>query len=84
DGPAFCERGFAGPPASRMIRTKRWKYTVFGKQRRELFDLQEDPGEVDNLADDPACRKVVAGLHERLRLQMERTSDPARDVLPAE
>jgi len=84
DRPAFCERGYAGPPAGRMIRTKRWKYTVFGKQRREMFDLQEDPGELNNLADDPSCRKVVAGLHERLRLQMERTSDPARDVLPAE
>ena len=84
DRPAFCERGFAGPPASRMIRTKRWKYTVFGKQRRELFDLKEDPGEIHNLADDPSCGKVMARLHERLRLQMERTNDPARDVLPVE
>ena len=81
DRPAFCERGL-DKASSRMIRTRRWKYTAFGTQRRELFDLQEDPGEVHNLSLDPACTRIIAGLHERLRLHMERTADPALAVIP--
>ncbi|MCX7010630.1 MAG: DUF4976 domain-containing protein, partial [Kiritimatiellaeota bacterium] len=43
------------------VRTDRYKYCVYGRgQRREsLVDLQNDPGEMKNLAADPACREVL-------------------------
>ena len=82
DRPAFCERGLDTPSASRMIRTRRWKYAIFGKQRRELFDLQNDPYEMTNLADDSSYSGVMAKLHKQLLLHMETTGDPALQVIP--
>lgn len=82
DRPGFCERGLDSRGVSRMIRTKEWKYTVFGSERRELFDLRKDPHEITNLADDPARKGTLAELHKRLREQMEKTDDPALDTLP--
>lgn len=41
--------------AGRMIRTQRFKYCVYdvGEQREQLFDMDVDPGEINNLAVDP-------------------------------
>ena len=51
----------------RMIRTERYKYCVYskGSRRESLVDLQNDPGEMINLAMDPKFRKV---LHQHRRL----------------
>lgn len=51
----------------RMIRTERYKYCVYskGSRRESLVDLQNDPGEMINLATDPKFRKV---LHQHRRL----------------
>ena len=64
----------------RMIRERRWKYVhryPFGPH--ELYDLEEDPGEVRNRIDDPACAAEL----ERLRYGLEewfcRYVDPAQD-----
>ena len=58
----------------RGIRTRSHKlieYNVEGVRHTQLFDLQEDPYELDNLADDPAqadllreLRTRLAGLHD--------------------
>ncbi|MEM6689685.1 MAG: sulfatase [Planctomycetota bacterium] len=45
----------------------------------ELFDLQSDPWEWNNLADDPAMASVLAELKGRLENWREETSDPFRD-----
>ena len=39
----------------RMIRTRRFKYCVYdvGQQREQLFEMDADPGETNNLAVDP-------------------------------
>jgi choline-sulfatase len=50
----------------RMIRTGKWKYIHVPDTESLLYDLEEDPGEWKNLANDPACRKVRESLYKRL------------------
>lgn len=54
-------------PEARMIRTDRYKYIAFahGERREQLFDEDRDPGELQNLIDDPAAATEVA-RHRRL------------------
>ena len=56
--------------AGRMVRTDRYKYCVYsrGQRRESLVDLQNDPGEMKNLAADPACRDVLL-QHRALLVQ---------------
>ena len=70
---AFSEskrEGFHG----RTLRTDRYRYTEWapltatgGETQSELYDLEEDPFEYDNLAADPARRSQVEELSRRLR-----------------
>jgi choline-sulfatase len=48
-------------PEGRMVRSQRYKYCVYdlGQRRESLFDMQQDPGEMLNLADDPEHRAVL-------------------------
>ena len=58
---------------------------VYGKRRvdaylhrppLELYDLEADPDEVHNLADDPAHAETLQRLHASLKAFQERTADP--------
>ena len=49
-----------------MVRDERWKYVFYEKFRPQLFDLQRDPGELQDLGEDPAAAGIRAHLHERL------------------
>ena len=70
---AFSEskrEGFHG----RTLRTQRYRYTEWtplaatsGETQRELYDLEQDPFEYENLALDPGRRAVVEELSRRLR-----------------
>ena len=53
----------------RMLRTDRYKYCVYayGERRESLVDLVQDPGEMNDLARDPALRDVLLAHRERLR-----------------
>ena len=42
----------------------------------ELYDLQQDPDEVRNLADNPAYAEIKSALIGRLRAFLQRTNDP--------
>lgn len=54
--------------ANRSIRTERWRYTEYGgPTKAELFDCQNDPGELTNLAGDPRYADIVAGLSGLLK-----------------
>ena len=65
DGPARL--GFPTPARMRTLRTKEWRYTMYGGQDwGELYHVAEDPGETHNLWDDPAHRTTRAHLAERL------------------
>jgi arylsulfatase A-like enzyme len=50
---------------------------AFGKRpARELYDLQKDPYELKNVADDPAYRKIAAELDARLMAELKAAGDP--------
>jgi arylsulfatase A-like enzyme len=49
-----------------MIVTERWKYILYEKFRPQLFDLENDPQEQNDLGRDDAHADVRAELHERL------------------
>lgn len=63
------ELGFVPITEGRMVRTARYKYCVYrhGEQRESLVDLENDPGEMVDLARDPAYRGIVLEHRERLR-----------------
>jgi arylsulfatase A-like enzyme len=49
-----------------VVRTKRWKYVHFAALPSLLFDLEADPGELNNLAADPGYAAVRLEMAERL------------------
>jgi arylsulfatase len=53
-------------PDGKMIRSKRWKYNYYPTAQQELYDLENDPGEYQNLADDPKYKAVVDEMKGRL------------------
>ena len=63
---AWCQRAAIG---------ERYKYKWSEDGTRELYDLQEDPGELTNLSGDPALADVEQHLREELRIWQEKTSD---------
>ncbi|HEX2239940.1 MAG TPA: sulfatase [Actinomycetota bacterium] len=48
------------------LRTGRYKYMELGTGERELYDLQADPYELENLAPNPAFDEIEADLAARL------------------
>jgi len=53
----------------RMVCSGRYKYCVYaeGERREQLVDLEKDPGEMKNLAADPAHAEVLASHRQFLR-----------------
>jgi len=49
-----------------VIRGERWKYVHFAGLPPLLFDLEEDPAELRNLADDPAHLATRVEMAEKL------------------
>jgi N-sulfoglucosamine sulfohydrolase len=46
------------------------------RPREELYDLEKDPNELKNVADDPAYAAVLKDLRARLKDWQEKTRDP--------
>ena len=66
---------------ARVIRTERWLYQkTFLVGEDTLYDLQSDPEQRHNLADDVEYADVVADLDARLADFFERYSDPRYDL----
>lgn len=66
-------------PPFRGIRTDRYKY-IFWYSRwpweRELYDLQNDPKELHNLAADTAYAGLIQELHQRMTALRQESNDP--------
>jgi choline-sulfatase len=60
-----------------MVCSGRYKYCVYdaGSQREQLVDLGKDPGEMRNLAADPACAGVLADHRRMMREWVEANRD---------
>jgi arylsulfatase A-like enzyme len=71
----------------RMVRTERYKYCVYscGNRRESLVDLQADPGEMNDLAADPAYRRILLEHRGLLRKFAAETRDTlAEEMLAAD
>jgi arylsulfatase A-like enzyme len=68
----------------RMVRTTNWKYTRYRKWGEELYDLVNDPGELNNLAQGDAHTAVKQKLSDTLDRWMEDTRDPFSTLFPTD
>ncbi|MFQ5807987.1 MAG: sulfatase [Armatimonadota bacterium] len=61
----------------RMVRTEQFKYVAYarGPYREQLFDLENDPGEMANLADCSHYQEVLQHHRGLLRAWCEKTND---------
>ena len=73
-------RGIRHPDA-KMVRTRRWKYIYYPEGFAELYDLQRDPNEMTNLADEAKYREQVYEMKDRL-LHWLTTADEADQIAP--
>lgn len=59
----------------------RYKLVINLLDGDELYDLQDDPGEISNRVDDPALAAVRDWLHDAILNEMDRSRDPFRSPL---
>ena len=62
----------------RAIVTDRYKLALHMNDQDELYDIQKEPWNQNNLIDDPAYAQVRNQLHDRILDWMNRTRDPFR------
>ena len=66
-----------GEPLRTVISAERWKLNVYTRGQHELYDLNTDPHELENLFGLPKHRERVEDLVARLRRWQSRTGDQA-------
>ena len=73
----YLRFGQSGGVYGRMLRTARYKYIVYsaGKLREQLFDMKNDPGEMNNLAVDPVYHPILNEHRQRLADHLRKTRD---------
>jgi arylsulfatase A-like enzyme len=59
----------------RSLITDRYKYSAYAGLMHEMYDLRDDPYELNNLIDDPACGDLRAEMRRRLLAWQQRTRD---------
>lgn len=71
--------GVYSPNNWRALRSERYKYTVIGPSHAarpwQLFDLIDDPYEMNNLINEPSCRSILEELDRELRKMIKQTGD---------
>ncbi len=68
--------------SQRMVRTRQHKYVYNGPDIDELYDLEADPAELQNLIDHPDYADVRREMRKRLTAWMDETDDPNRGWVP--
>ena len=70
--------GPGGGGTSRAVLTNQYKYSAYpmGRYREQLVDLQNDPGEMVNLAVNSRFKNELDDHRKRLRQWCEKTDDP--------
>ena len=68
--------------SQRMVRTDRYKFVYNGPDRNELYDLDADPHELQNLVDHPAYGSVRSEMARRLIEWMDAVDDSLRQWVP--
>jgi len=66
----------------RMIRTKDYKYNRYIRHGEELYDLKNDPHELNNLADDSRYAGVKKELSRKLDRWIRDNNDPFYSLRP--
>ena len=67
----------------RMLREKRYKYIWNLTDIDELYDLEQDPWELDNRISDPALAPLLADMRRRLYESLSRDGDPLAGIWTA-
>jgi arylsulfatase A-like enzyme len=60
----------------RYLRTEKWKFAAYVGDTCELYDLENDPGELENLYGQPGREEVVSRMKGLLLEQMMRAANP--------
>ncbi len=68
-------------PDAKMVRTRRWKYIYYPDGFAELYDLESDPREMTNLADDERFRQQTYAMKDHL-LHWLTTADEPDQIAP--
>lgn len=65
-------------PEGRMLRNERFKYWIYneGEQKETLYDLRNDPGEMNNLAGDPKFSGELKNCRSQLLEWAAKYNDP--------
>jgi len=82
------EKQFPYTPNVRGIRTDRWKYIRYphgdgtaDRHKAELYDLDSDPKEQNNLIEDERYQQLVAELNQQL-LKLMKEASIQKDTMP--
>ena len=81
----FCMWEESYGVTGRMLRSNRYKYIIYseGNLREQLFDMDNDPGEMINLVGNPEYKAVLTEHRTRLADWRKKKNDPFVDFLCA-
>ncbi|MBT3379036.1 MAG: sulfatase-like hydrolase/transferase [Lentisphaerae bacterium] len=71
-----CLNTWTQSGSMRMVRKDYWKLIFDIDGRGQLFNVEDDPAELDDHYDDPACSAIRDDLHRELLTWMHRAQDP--------
>jgi hypothetical protein len=72
DDPAVKVRDAAlSSGKGRLLRTEKWALLDYGKTG-ELYDMEKDPKQYNNLINDPKYAELLSGMKEKLKAKLSK------------